>query len=120
MTSNTSNDKKRHLINLINESLHEVEKEILKSLDGLDAIDEIQHLRFIKSSLINAKKNLEQDDIETITLFTPSISRIVIDSWPLNNHLGNQICEVEYLYKKFKSAHQNKKCCHTQISSNNT
>lgn len=109
MTNNTSNDKEKCLIKLINETLEKIEIEILKSLDGLDPIDDFQHLKFIQLSLTNMKINIKKNNSEIIINFQPNIARIVIDTWPLDSHLGNQICEIEYLYEKFKSAHQNKK-----------
>ena len=103
MNSNNSNEKKNHIIKLINEALKEIEIEISKSSNGLDAIDELEHLEFIKTSLTTTKINIRQNDTETITRYHPNVARIVIDTWPMNNQLGNQICEIEYLYEKLKS-----------------
>jgi hypothetical protein len=109
MNKNNLADKKNHIIKLINESLRELEIEISKSSNGLDAIDESEHLQSIKHSLTTIKINLDQNKTEIIAMYKPNISRIVIDTWPMDNQLGNQICEIEYLYGKIKSAHQNKK-----------
>ena len=103
MNNNNSNEKKEHIIKLINEALKWLEIEISKSSNGLDAIDELEHLEFIKTSLTTTKINIRQNDTETITRYHPNVARIVIDTWPMNNQLGNQICEIEYLYEKLKS-----------------
>lgn len=101
MNNNNSNEKK-HLIKLINEALKELEIEISKSSNGLDAIDELEHLEFIKNSLTTTKINIRQNNTETIVRYNPNVARIVIDTWPMDNQLGNQICEIEYLYEKLK------------------
>ena len=103
MNNNNSNEKKEHIIKLINEALKWLEIEISKSSNGLDAIDELEHLEFIKNSLTTTKINIRQNDTETIVRYNPNIARIVIDTWPMDNQLGNQICEIEYLYEKLKS-----------------
>ncbi|MFA5906429.1 MAG: hypothetical protein WC836_21050 [Desulfobacula sp.] len=102
MTNNASIDKNKHLIKLIDESLKGIEIEISKSLNGLYAIDALLHLQFIKTALTNMKINLNQNNTEMIAMYNPNIARIVIDTWPIDNPLGNQICEIEYLYKKLR------------------
>ncbi|MDE3046671.1 MAG: hypothetical protein KGJ02_08560 [Verrucomicrobiota bacterium] len=97
-----SQNKRDQLLRLIAKALDEIQKEIEKANRGLETLDELEHLECIQSALAEMNSNLNQNNGQKIQRFQPNIARIVIDTWPLNNPLGDLICQIEYEYKKLK------------------
>jgi len=100
ITMNMIANKRSKLLGLVAKTLDGIQKEIDKSSQRLEALDELQHLLFIQSVLIEMKSHLDQNNFEKILKLKPSIARIVIDTWPSDNLIGNQICQIEYNYER--------------------
>lgn len=104
---NNIEDKKSKLIKIVNEVLDDVFKEIDKNKQGNPAYER-QHLLFIQSVLVEILNVLETNNLNQIITIKPDIARIVIDTWPLNDVLGDKICLIEYEFNLWKK-HKNKK-----------
>ena len=98
----TSSDKRIRLTTSIDTAVVGVEAEIKKANDGLEAVDGLRQLQFIKSKLEELKAILNRGESEAIPRSKPGIARLVVDTWPLNDPLGEQICEIEYEYMRLK------------------
>lgn len=97
---NNKEDKKNELLNLIYKCLDGIEDEIKKIERGEEALDDFVRLEFIKSVLREMQSSLVLENLSETSAIEPNIARIVIDSWPINHPLGEQICQIEYRYKR--------------------
>ena len=97
---NNRENKKNELLELICKCLEGIEDEIKKSGRGEAALDDLVRLQFIKSGLSEMQSRLIQENLPEDSAIEPNIARIVIDSWPINDPLGEQICQIEYRYKR--------------------
>jgi len=92
-------DKKNKLLGLITEAIDGIQEEIKKANQGLETLNELDHLQFILFTLKKMKYNLIDDNLK-VSDFKPTIARFVIDTWPLTDPLGNKICQIEYEYER--------------------
>ena len=91
-------NKKEHLLVIIMEALEEIRVEIAKAKLGIDTIDGLPQLQYIESSLEQIVSMFNSDSLMEIGTLKLSIARLVIDTWPLSNGLGEKICQIEYEY----------------------
>jgi len=97
---NTRQQKKNRLIVLIEEAICGVQQEISKARQGLEALDSLQHLEYIALKLDELRSVLSRPDWETLPRPKPGIARLVVDTWPLHEALGDKIAQIEYDYQR--------------------
>lgn len=90
--------KRERLLGLITKAITGTETELEKIANGKEAVDGLNQLKFILSKLCSMKEVLEKDEWNPATAEKPGISRLVIDTWPLKDPLGELIADIEYQY----------------------
>jgi hypothetical protein len=93
----------------VNSAIDEIETEIQKANRGMEAIDGLKQLHFIKSKLQELKSILPQAKWQNIPKFELEIARLIVDSWPLDNLLGRKICDIEYEYERMSKVKESHK-----------
>lgn len=99
---NTSNTKRDKLLSIIAKAIEGIREEILKVDQGEQALDGIEQLQFIKSRLSEMEKSLLQENWKTTERKKPGIARVVVDTWPIDNQLGDLISQAEYEFIRLK------------------
>lgn len=97
-----SNAKRDKILNMIAKASEGVQQEIQKANQGKQALDGIKQLQFIETKLNEMEKILEQEDWRTSTKKKPGIARLVVDTWPMDDPLGNVISQIEYEFEHLK------------------
>ena len=92
--------KKNKLSALVKDALIGIQAEINKAHHGAETVDGLQQLQFIESQLKQIETSLNEKTWENIE--KPGIARLVIDTWPINNSLGEKICQIEYDFGRLK------------------
>lgn len=87
---------------MIGEGLVGIRREIEKAKAGAEALDSLRQLLFIEAKLLEMQQILQRDDWRSCPMSKPGIARLVVDSWPLDNALGNLLVEIEYEYGRLK------------------
>lgn len=99
---NTSNTKRDKLLSIIAKAIEGIREEILKVDQGEQALDGIEQLQFIKSRLSEMEKSLLQENWKATERKKPGIARVVVDTWPIDNRLGDLISQAEYEFIRLK------------------
>lgn len=95
-----SENNQNQFIALIYSAIDGIDSEILKAKNNSEAVDGLTQLQFIKSKLEYLKDELNQNNTKTKSHEKLGLARFVVDTWPLNHPLGDQICEIEYQYDR--------------------
>ena len=93
-------DKRLRLLTSIDAAIAGIETEIRKAAHGLEAVDGLPQLTLIRSKLGELRAILIKDDWKSIPKSKPGMARLVIDTWPLDDPLGERISEIEYEYER--------------------
>jgi hypothetical protein len=99
-------DKRLRLLTSIDVAIAGIETEIKKATHGLEAVDGLPQLTIIRSKLRELGAILIDDDWKSIPKSKPGMARLVVDTWPLSDPLGERISEIEYEYERLLSAIQ--------------
>jgi hypothetical protein len=99
---NTQTEKRDRLVEMIGEALLEIQQEIEKAKKGEESLDGIQQLMFIKAKLEEMRQILGREDWHSYPKTKPGIARLVVDTWPIRNPLGDMLCQIEYEYLRLK------------------
>ncbi|MHB1305796.1 MAG: hypothetical protein ACYDC1_09845 [Limisphaerales bacterium] len=97
-----TNEKRDLLLQRIGEALVGIRQEIAKSESGKEALDGSRQLMFMESKLIEMTQVLQQEDWRCIQRTKPGMARLVVDTWPMHEPLGDLISEIEYSYGRLK------------------
>jgi hypothetical protein len=100
VTLNTYEDRKKKIVLLISEVINLISNEFRDKKKSPS--HENQELIYIKESLTNILSILQSNNYEEIKTKNISIARIIIDTWPLEDSLGNKICQIEYDFNQLK------------------
>ena len=95
-------DKRLSLLTSIDVAIAGIETEIKKATHGQEALDGLQQLAFIRSKLRELRAILIGDDWKSIPKSNPGMARLVLDTWPLDDPLGERISEIEYEYERLE------------------
>lgn len=95
-----SDDKILHYEKLIEDAIRGVKKEIKKSLAGEGEVSELQQLGYLAFCLNQMRDIIKNNNPDSLPEECVGMSRIAIDGWPYDAKLGEQIVEIEYLFKK--------------------
>ena len=79
-----------------------VQAEIEKAQQGLESVDSLRNLLFIKSRLEEISKILRGNEVFKDDRFKRSMGRIIVDTWPLRHSLGESISQIEYEFERLK------------------
>jgi hypothetical protein len=100
--NNFSEDKKNQLLVDLHKAQSGVAHQICMAKDGEEALDGLSQLYFIQSKLSEMEQSLLHPELGKITKSKLGICHLVVDTWPLDNALGELICNVEYRYVRLK------------------
>lgn len=59
----------------------------------------VEQLEYVHKALSNLKKNIEANRIPPRQKRYPELSRHITDCWPLGTEIGNQVSEIETLFR---------------------
>ena len=99
MNSTTRHDR---ILSLIEAALPLLRAELEKAENGVEAVDSLRSLRFIKARLGDMEQMIRSDSVQKDERYKGSMSRFVVDTWPLNDPLGSKITEIEYEFYRLK------------------
>lgn len=94
--------KHQKILSLIETALPLLQVEIEKAENGIEAVDSLRSLRFIKSRLEDMALILRSESVQKDERYRGSMGRLVVDTWPLNDPLGSKITEIEYEFYRLK------------------
>src|ERR1051325_10874626 len=98
----TATEKRNRLIQRIEDGLVGVRREIEKAKGGAEALDGLQQLLFMEGKLAEMRQILGREDWRSCPRSKPGIARMVVDTWPMHDPLGNLLSEIEYEYDRLK------------------
>jgi hypothetical protein len=97
-----SPDRRIKLLEMIQEARGNLSYELAKANKGEEAVDGLQQLLFIDRKLEELAEILGAENWREHPRPKPGMARLVIDTWPLKDPLGNLITEIEYAYGRLK------------------
>jgi hypothetical protein len=83
---------------MIHEARRGLSGELAKASKGEDALDGLQQLLFIDRKLEELAEILGAENWHEHPRSKPGMARLVVDTWPLKDPLGDLITEIEYAY----------------------
>ena len=96
------NARHEKTLSLIEAALPLLQVEIAKAEDGVEAIDSLRSLRFLKARLIDMEQMIRLGLVQKDERYKGSMGRLVVDTWPMNDPLGSKITEIEYEFYRLK------------------
>lgn len=90
-----------HVLAFIANALNAVEAEQEKHNAGRGSVSNGQQLELIRSKLLTMSTQISSGDVPPKEERIRGIGRMVTDSWPLNNELGEVLIEAEQRYLKY-------------------
>ena len=96
------NDKRDNLLKMIADALRGVRAEIEKANRGEEALDGLHQLTFMAAKLGELNEVLQRENWREVPKDKPGMARIVVDTWPLKDPLGDLIAEIEYAYQRLR------------------
>ena len=99
---NTGTEKRDRLAKMIGEGLTGIRLEIEKAKTGAEALDGLRQLLFMESKLVEMEQVLGREDWRSGPKSKPGIARMVVDTWPMHDQLGNLLSQIEYEYDRLK------------------
>jgi hypothetical protein len=94
--------KHQKVLSLLETALPLLQVEIQKAENGVEAVDSLRSLRFIKARLEDMALMLRSESVQKDERYRGSMGRLVVDTWPLNDPLGSKITEIEYEFYRLK------------------
>lgn len=99
MSSTTRHEK---ILSLIEAALPLLQTEITKAENGLEAVDSLLSLKFIKARLEDMEQMIRSGSVQKDERYKGSMRRLAVDTWPSNDPLGSKITEIEYEFYRLK------------------
>lgn len=111
-----SSAKHHKVLSLIGTALPLLQVEIEKAENGIEAVDSLRSLRFIKARLDNMALMLRSESVHKDERYRGSMGHLVVDTWPLNDPLGSKITEIEYEFYRLPNERAATMKCHPDQS----
>ena len=96
------NDRRDSLLKMTADALCGVRAEIEKAQRGEEALDGLQQLAFMEKKLGEINEVLQQENWCEAPKAKSGMARLVVDTWPIRDTLGDLITEIEYAYQRLK------------------
>ncbi len=95
-------EKQQKFIALVTQCLALINGEIDKAQNGMTAIDSLRNLSVINTRLTEMSNMLHSNNIDQDKFKKSLMTRFVNDTWPIGNHLGNLVAQIEYEFYRLK------------------
>src|SRR6266496_418270 len=97
---NSGTEKRDRLVKMIEDGLAGIRREIGKEKAGVEALDGLRQLLFMEAKLAEMQQVLHREDWRSHPKAKPGIARMVVDTWPIHDPLGNLLSQIEYEYER--------------------
>jgi hypothetical protein len=99
---NMKNTKKYRLLILLKNAMEGIDNEIKKhNAHFKDAVGTLKQLNWLKENINQMTNNIKNDTLPPNEKRSLGLWHIIIDSWPMENSLGELILEAESMYDKY-------------------